>query len=352
MALSAKLVNPNVTSPLLASGSSGAARGASAGSFAQVLAEVGPASGTKVEVQPGDTLIGLVKAHHRQQGLPISETQAYRLAHQVAADNQIPNPDLIEPGQQIDFARLQLPPLARASQPSPLESRSAQQALQNWSRPETTPVTAAGASASPQGEVLDRLLARAVDKGFVPAGHLDEVKQKIHSLAQRYNFEPDDFARLTLMESGGMNPQASNGRCHGIIQFCDGANRGAAAVGLQHNPRAILGMGLLQQLDLVDRYFSQAGLPARGPKLGLDDLYLSVLMPAARSETRPDAPLPIPGVQSSWLHAGRDRRNPITRESIVQGLHALTEAALLPTRSARRAASQLYARVAGAPDTP
>lgn len=351
MALPASSLQTIALTPTVASTSGMAARPAqtASGSFAQVWAEVAPASGSKVEVRAGDTLIGLVKAHHRQQGLPITEQQAYRLAHQIAADNRIANPDLIEPGQQIDFGRLQLPPLARGPQDSALESLSAQQALRGWTRPETTAVSGYTSSPSGQTAVLDRLLARAVDKGFVAAGQIDDVKQKINTLARRYNFEPDDFARLTLMESDGMNPQASNGRCHGIIQFCDGNNRGAAAVGMQNNPRAILGMGLLQQLDLVDRYFAQAGLPARGPKLGLDDLYLSVLMPAARSETRADAPLPIPGVQSNWLHAGRDRRNPITRESIVQGLHALTEAALSPQRLSRRSAGQLYARMASSP---
>lgn len=361
MALSAPSLSPNPPSPTVASAAAGAARttastsgpgsgsGLGTGSFAQVWAEVAPASGSRVEVRSGDTLIGLVKAHHRQQGLPITETQAYRLAHQIAADNHIANPDLIEPGQQIDFARLQLPPLARGPQISPLESQTAQQALQAWSRAETTAAVGTGNTPAGPTAVLDRLLARAVDKGFVPADQLDEVKNKIQGLARRYNFEPDDFARLTLMESDGMNPQASNGRCHGIIQFCDGNNRGAAAVGMQQNPRAILGMGLLQQLDLVDRYFAQAGLGGRGPKLGLDDLYLSVLMPAARSEIRADAPLPIPGVQSNWLHAGRDRRNPITRDSIVQGLHALTEAALTPQRLSRRAGGQLYARMASNP---
>jgi hypothetical protein len=125
-----------------------------------------------------------------------------------------------------------------------------------------------------------------------------------------------------------MNPQASNGSCHGIIQFCDGANRGAASVGFKDNPRAILGMGLLQQLDLVDKYFAQAGLRVKGPPIGLDDLYLTVLTPAARQETRPDAPLPIAGPQARYLHVGQDTRAPITRNSILAGLHQLTQAML------------------------
>jgi hypothetical protein len=181
--------------------------------------------------------------------------------------------------------------------------------------------------------VLERTLERAVAKGFVPAAQLPAVRAKVMALADRYNFQPDDFARLTLMESGGMNPQASNGRCHGIIQFCDGENRGAASVGLKDNPRAILGMGLLQQLDLVDRYFSQAGLRVKGPPLGLDDLYLTVLTPAAKKETRPNVPLDIAGPQARYLHVGQDTRGPITRNSILDGLHRLTNA-LLPASAA------------------
>ena len=191
--------------------------------------------------------------------------------------------------------------------------------------------------------MLERTLARAVDKGFVPAQQLPAVRQRVLALAERYNFAPDDFARLTLMESGGMNPRASNGRCHGIIQFCEGAQRGAASVGLQNNPRSILGMGLLQQLDLVDRYFDNIGLPPGGPRLQLDDLYLAVLTPAARSELRRDVPLDIAGPQASLLHVNRDRRAPITRNSILEGLHSLTEQVL---QVSRRSGTRLYAELA------
>jgi hypothetical protein len=191
--------------------------------------------------------------------------------------------------------------------------------------------------------VLDKTLERAIAKGFVTASDAPAVKDKILALADRYNFQPDDFARLSLMESGGMNPQASNGNCHGIIQFCDGPNRGAASVGLKDNPRSILGMGLLQQLDLVDRYFSQAGLRVKGPPVGLDDLYLTVLTPAARQETRLDAPLSIAGPQARYLHVGQDTRAPITRNSILAGLHTLTNA-LLP-QAARDAVAPVLSAV-------
>ena len=312
-----------------------------------------------VEVQPGDTLIGLVKAHYRQQGLPIGEAQAYRLAHQVAADNGIANPDLILPGQQVDFARLQLPALARApAAANPFgPSNSTAQALASrpWATPTPVPAQLSAESASfAQGAVgtdnpvLESTLARAVDKGYVPAAELPAVRERVLALADRYRFAPDDFARLTLMESGGMNPQASNGHCHGIIQFCDGPARGAAAVGMRNNPRAILGMGLLQQLDLVDRYFAHNGLGQGSPaaKLGLDDLYLTVLTPAARSEQRRHAALDIAGPQASYLHVDRDRQKPITRDSIVQGLYAYTNQLLQSANTARKS-NQQYAQNTG-----
>ena len=333
--------------------------------FQQVWAHVAQA-GNPVSVERGDTLIGLVKAHHRQNQLPISEQQAYRLAHQIAKNNQLSNPDLIQPGQKIDFAALNLPALARAPAPGPLEisnpstwsqlqvlqsatgmPTAADALAQRQSWPGATSTDALGMPPNTSAgthPVLERTLLRAADKGFVPADQLAQVKQKVLTLAQRYNFAPDDFARLSLMESGGMNPQASNGSCHGIIQFCDGANRGAAAVGFKNNPRAILGMGLLQQLDLVDKYFAQAGLTPNGPRIGLDDLYLTVLTPAARQEKRPDAPLPIAGPQARALHVGGDTQAPITRNSIVSGLNALTHQ-LLGSAPAK-AATRWYAEVA------
>lgn len=298
--------------------------------------------------------------------MAVSENQAYLLAHQIARENQIANPDLIVPGQQIDFSALNLPPLARATGTGPLEiSASAQRQAVNQLNTSAAPAPAAEMLAqrrtlaapratdltqalshdtNSQHPVLDRTLARAANKGFVPSEQLQEVRQKILALAQRYNFAPDDFARLSLMESGGMNPQATNGSCHGIIQFCDGPNRGAAVVGMKNNPRAILGMGLLQQLDLVDKYFAQSGLNTNGPKLGLDDLYLTILTPAARRETRPDAPLPIAGPQARALHVGNDTRGPITRNSILSGLHALTNTLLEPGTS-KAAGSRWYANV-------
>jgi hypothetical protein len=189
--------------------------------------------------------------------------------------------------------------------------------------------------------VLEKTIDRAIEKGFIPAQDKQAVMNKIVQLSQEHRFAPDDFARLTLMESDGMNPKATNNRCHGIIQFCDGPDRGAASAGFGANPKAILGHSVLQQLDMVGKYFDDTGLKNFGP-VGLDDLYLTVLTPAARNETRPNAALNIPGQQAAYLHVNRDMRAPITRNSILAGLHQNanerlgTEVAQRPSMQAAR----------------
>jgi hypothetical protein len=311
-------------SPLAATQSG---RGATPGRFAQVLQAQqqapsaqttrSPHNQTRV-VRSGDTLVGLVKAHYAEQGQTVSEGQAYREALQIAQANGIRNPNLIHPNQLV---RMNLGPqaVARASnsdQPpntAPAVSRS------------TPSIEPAATRQSGEHVLLNKTLQRAVDKGYMASHQAPEVARKVLALSDKYKFQPDDFARMTLMESGGMNPKASNGHCHGIIQFCSGNSRGAAAVGLRDNPRAILGMGLLQQLDLVDTYFNHVGLAQGKQSVSLDELYLSILTPAAREETRPNAPLAIPGPQARDLHVGGNRQGPITRNSIVQGLHALSE---------------------------
>jgi hypothetical protein len=327
------------------------------GRFGQVLAQVTPGTGMPVQVQRGDTLIGLVKAQHRQQGLTVTENQAFKLAHQVAAGNRLSNPDLIRPGQRIDLKLLApspSPATAKANAPTnalelapPASAALAQQRAPT--PPSDIPTPAIGANTENHA-VLDQVLGRAVSKGFIPTSDLAGVRNKIVALSDKHSFEPDDFARLSLMESGGMNPKASNGHCHGIIQFCDGPARGAAAVGFQNNAKAILGMSLFKQLDLVDQYFSKVGRPPKAGKQGLDDLYLGILSPAARSETRADAPLAIGGPQASLLHVGGNQRNPITRTSLLNGLRALSDMVLSPTTN-RRGPAELYAEVAKPSDS-
>ena len=320
-------------------------------------------------VQSGDNLVHIVRQHAQSQGVQLSQSQALRYAQQLASQNGMPNANRIFPGQQLNMAGLtnQLQALgpepaataidsenfsansASSMAASPPPSTAAILSAKNALRSAPTPKPAAPAvalvpnrasnatiprstalsnTAAPLGAsilntahpVLDKTLDRAVSKGFIPANEKQDVYQKVLQMASKHGFAPDDFARMTLMESDGMNPKATNQRCHGIIQFCDGPARGAAAVGMANNPKSILNLSVYQQLHLADTYFQKAGLNKQQGNVPLDDLYLSVLQPAARSETRADAPLGIPGNQAGALYNDKNSSNAITRQSLIRGL--------------------------------
>jgi len=299
--------------------------------FAQTLAQLQSKPGVNsstflnpsvpsVAVQDGDTLSSIVKNHMEAMGRPVSNSEALRLSQDLAKANGISNPDRIYPGQRLNMTALNQvfkqastnPPAASnptaASNPpaanAALAMNSAAQARQmNNNHP-----------------VLEKTLDRAVAKGFIPPQERQQVFDKILNMSRTYQFAPDDFARMTLMESDGMNPKASNNRCHGIIQFCDGPDSGAASAGFGSNAKAILGHSVLQQLDMVSKYFDETGLKGMGPT-SLDDLYLTVLTPSARSVKAPDAHLNIAGSQAKQLYVNNDKGAPITRNSIMQGLY-------------------------------
>lgn len=283
-------------------------------------APVANATPWNVSVQAGQTLSGIVRDQMASRGVSISNNEVMRLSQSVARANNINNANLIHPGQRVNLDSLI--PLVNQAQ-------AAYQAKAVTAGNNTPTSTALAGTAQVQllsrmdrsnNPVLEKTIDRAVEKGFIPAQDKQAVMNKIVQLSEQHRFAPDDFARLTLMESDGMNPKASNNRCHGIIQFCDGPDRGAASAGFGANPKAILGHSVLKQLDMVDKYFEDTGLKNFGP-VGLDDLYLTVLTPSARNETRPNVALNIPGQQAAYLHVNRDTRAPITRNSILAGLH-------------------------------
>ncbi len=254
-----------------------------------------------VTVQRGDTLMGLARRQLGEAAGQFSNSQILDMARTVARENGIDDANRIKAGQAINMAPMTTMAALKLRQ-------TAVAAVQ---------LNLEGANTSTP--VLDTTLARAVSKGYVPAAEQAAVKDKILTLATKHQFTPDDFARMTLMESDGMNPKASNGSCHGIIQFCSGGNRGAASAGYGKNPKEILNLSVLDQLDLVDRYFTDTRLKDYGPA-ALDDLYLTVLTPAARNVTRSNVALNIPGRQANMLYEGRDPAGVITRNSIIAGL--------------------------------
>lgn len=274
----------------------------------------------QVTVKPGDTLSNIVRNFMGERGVSISQNDALRMAQDVAKASGIQNPDRIFPGQRLNVASLQAvvsQQLTTAQNATPGGPAVSLEDIAANAAPPVQLFTKVDTQANP---VLQKTLDRAVDKGFIPAQERQAVHDRILQMASEYKFAPDDFARITLMESDGMNPKASNNRCHGIIQFCDGPDRGAASVGFGANPKAILKQSVLQQLDMVAKYFDDTGLKNFGPA-GLDDLYLTVLTPAARQETRPHVGLNIAGTQAPHLYVNKDTRSGITRQSILQGLH-------------------------------
>ena len=284
-------------------------------------------------IQSGDTLTGIVKDQAQRQGVKLSASEEFRWAQALAADSGIQNPNAIFPGQKIQLQNMlnqwqagqtqapnQAPNLAQnASQGNSAKANDKIETVTVTASRPTQPISKGNYINAVAHPVLSQTLDRAVTRGFIPKVEKQDVYNKVLQVANKHNFSPDDFARLTLMESDGMNPQATNARCHGIIQFCDGPDRGAAEVGFGKAPKSILGLSVYQQLHLVDTYFDKVGLKKQGP-VPLDELYLAVLQPAARSEKRPEEPLGIPGKQAKYLYEGRDPQAPMTRSSISQGL--------------------------------
>ena len=276
----------------------------------------------KVTVQPGDTLLQLTRKTLAGSGAGVGNESFKSLMNRistVAQQNHIENPDLIFPGQVINFA----PILGRSGVSSVDQGQSMQADLNEQLSLNVQRSRVERVGDAPVGEtqhrVLERTLERAVAKGYIPERDLSEVRRRILDISKEHRFLPDDFARVALIESDGLNPKASNGNCHGIIQFCNGPDRGAASVGFGKNPEQILKMSVVDQLDLVDRYFDDTQLKTYMPA-SLESLYLTVLYPAARDERQMHKALPIPGPQASVLHVGGQQNNPITKASLRKGL--------------------------------
>ena len=303
-----------------------------------------PAPEAPVTVRNGDTMVSIAQKVLKARGLDAGPQAAMRTALQLAKNNGLANANLIFPGQSIDVTSIAAGASAleqsATTLPPELPAKFAY-------RPDTGMRTAAAtrtpAAAKTAHPVLEKTLDRAVRLQYFSAAEKDAVRNKILQLAQEHHFSPDDLAIVTLIESDGMNPKADNGRCHGLIQFCDGPNRGAASVGYKDNPKAILKLGVLDQLDLVGKYFEETGLKnfGRSRPASLDDLYLTVLTPAARRERGLHVDLGIAGQQAASLHSGSSTSAPITRASLLQGLrqNARDKLALTATQPNRDTAS-------------
>ncbi|MBM3406272.1 MAG: LysM peptidoglycan-binding domain-containing protein [Betaproteobacteria bacterium] len=302
----------------------------SGGGFGQALrvatgARHAPNKTSDYEIQSGDTLSGIAQRRLQELGLPASGADIGRAVEQLAASNSIRDPNRIFAGDRISLQGLERSPAPQpprvALPPAPVARVTAAGggAVMASAQPPLTARPAGNPSASATFPQLQRTLDRAVERGYVDPTERQTVQDKIVEISRRFKFSPDDFATVALMESDGLDPRASNGRCHGILQFCEGPGRGAESVGMLGRASEIRDKSVLAQLGLVEKYFEDTRLGAAGP-VSLVDLYLTVLTPAARSEQRPHAALDIAGRQAKALHVSGDRSQPITRQSIFSGL--------------------------------
>lgn len=93
--------------------------GSQGGAFSQTLSSLTQPGGV-VTVRPGDTLSGLIQKRLQDTpaSLQLSGDQLYRVALKVAADNGIPNANLIYPDQRIDLSSATSLAMAEALQPN------------------------------------------------------------------------------------------------------------------------------------------------------------------------------------------------------------------------------------------
>ena len=200
--------------------------------FAKALDQVQQTQPAQVKViQSGDTLTGIVKEQAQRQGVKLSASEEFRWAQTLAADSGIQNPNAIFPGQKIQLQNMLNQWQSGQTQPQnqaqnlaqlPAQVNQANQAKAN-NKIENVPVTASRPTQALQKgnyinavahPVLSQTLDRAVTRGFIPKVEKQDVYNKVLQVANKHNFAPDDFARLTLMESDGMNPQATNASLH------------------------------------------------------------------------------------------------------------------------------------------
>jgi len=94
------------------------ARSGTQGAFSQTLSQV-TQPGEVVTVRAGDTLSGLIQKRLQAShaSLQLSGDQLYRVALKVAADNGIPNANLIYPDQRIDLSSASTLAMAEVLQP-------------------------------------------------------------------------------------------------------------------------------------------------------------------------------------------------------------------------------------------
>ena len=158
------------------------------------------------------------------------------------------------------------------------------------------------------------------------------------------------MATFMMMESGvpgkggAVNPSITNNQgCVGLIQFCsDGDGRTKRMAGNSYSLTTIRATKAAEQLKYVDLYFQENKLKKGA---SLDELYLTVLAPARRNITDPNANLNVPEKQSSYLYSSAGY---ITRNSLLAGLTKnVSQRLSIPTSDIKIASSSTESNVLG-----
>lgn len=141
--------------------------------------------------------------------------------------------------------------------------------------------------------VIEKVVDRAIGKGWAPASDKQAILNRIERLSQSYGFTPDDFGIAVCTESYGLNPKADNNSssvngCTGIIQFCPSKPRQAPGIksikGKKYNLKAIKNMSILQQLELTDNYYSEIISNSAKKNMPGVRLYFYVLLPVVAAQ--------------------------------------------------------------------
>ncbi len=185
--------------------------------------------------------------------------------------------------------------------------------------------------------VLEQTLARAIKNKWIPQSDKQTLITRIQQMANKFGFDPNDFATFTHIESYGMNPAAWNGeknKCAGIIQFCPNTNGGTTKTigGKNYNTREILRMSAVQQMDLIEDYFEDVIPKSKRQNIDLGNLYFYVLYPGIgakyASYSNTENIRRFVGQQASTFH------NPdgsITKASVLNGIKKQAESNLNTT---------------------
>ena len=110
-------------------------------------------------------------------------------------------------------------------------------------------------------------MSKTLEKEFL---EIDGVEEKLQEIADKHGFTVEELLNVIQKESNfdtsAKNPTSS---ATGLIQFMPGT-----AEGLGTNIEEVSSMGAIDQLDLVDKYFTQNHKKGQHP-------YITIAYPAA-----------------------------------------------------------------------